>query len=647
MDEDKKNIRTKNGYKFGLLFTFVYFLIGGAGILILNFLLEQTNLNYSSNINYDSWVFLLMTCFIMYYIAIRFIYRDRQYIQLLLDNRKKLNLYKTIFDKMHEGLIITDPKGKILNVNPSFTETTGYTKEEALDKDPSFLNSGMHSKDFYKNMWRTIKKTGKWQGEIINKRKNGNIYPEYLSITALLNSEGNVSNYIGIFTDISKQRKAEDKVEFLTHYDSLTRLPKHDLFMKHLHNFIEINEQQIGFSLYIIEVRRLRALNATKGYQVGDEIIQKLAIRLQNTFKGITIGRVNSKEFALFFPTIVNKIEVFQKVKELAKEIERPLQYEDEDLFVTSNIGISIFPGHGKTAESIYKHASVAKTLAKDLGRPYQLSGDKLTKEMARKVALEKDLMRALEREELFLVYQPQINIKQETLIGFEALLRWDHPEHGLISPGEFIPIAEEAGVINSIGEWIIETACKQQKQWKDEGYSSLKIAINLSPKQLQDPDLIEKVAALMKKYEVTPSLLEFEITENMNLFETDSFLQKIKELKMLGIELSVDDFGTGHSSLSYLQQLPIDHVKIDRSFIWDIPENRNNIALTKAIIAMAHELGLTVVAEGIETIEQLELLREYECEYAQGFYFSKPMPVEQIDQLLCKSDDYQKALNL
>lgn len=614
-----------NGLIFATIFTSIYFIVGTIGILIVN-LMFNTN---------KEWIFLAITTAIMFYISLRFIYRDRLQITKLVDQQLELKIYKSIFEQMHEGLVITDSNEKILSVNPSFTVTTGYREDEVVGKTPAVLSSGIHSREFYSAMKKGLRKNGQWQGEIVNQRKNGQIFPERLSISEIRNMSGAITNYIGIFTDISHQRKVEGKIEFLTHYDSFTRLPKFNLFMKHLHNYIndcELNKEK--FSLFIVDTAKLKALNAMYGHKVGDELLQTLAIRIQARYRGLFIGRLNSKEFAIVQPHLYGEDAIKKEAENLLLEIEQPFYYDGDEFFLSATIGIGIFPVHGTTADELYKNATLAKTAAKEVGYKYQIFGDELLAKVRRKVLLEKDLIKAIEMNELQVHYQPQIDIKSNNLIGCEALIRWNHQKFGMISPTEFIPLAEESGLIIEIGEWVLETVCLQILDWHNANFLIPKVGVNLSPKQIMNPNLLKRATHIIQKTGVNPSFLEFEITENINLAQSDSIIHTINSLKELGVKISIDDFGKGHSNLSYLQQLPIDTIKIDRDFITDIPHNRNNIALTKAMIAMAHELQLSVVAEGIETEEQLNILFDHHCDVAQGFLISKAVPREEIMEL-------------
>ncbi len=637
MPKTRNKTYLRNGLKFAILFTSVYFIIGIVGISVVDIFVTT----------YKEWVFLLITTAIMFYISLRFIYRDREQIRTLVDQQLELTIYKSIFDQMHEGLVITNNKEEIITINPSFTEMTGYMENEVIGKTPSILSSGLHSREFYANLKKELKKTGRWHGEIINQRKNGQIYPEQLSISEIRNMNGSITNYIGVFTDISSQRNAEGKIEFLTHYDSYTRLPKFSLFMKHLSNFL--NDQEIinkKFSLFIVDTAKLKTLNATYGHKVGDELLQTLAIRIQSRYRGLFIGRINSKEFAIINPTLYEIGAIKKEAENLLHEIEQPFYYDGDEFFLSATIGIGIYPDHGTTADELYKNATLAKTAAKEVGYQFQLFGDELLSKVRRKVLLEKHLMKAIEMNELQLYYQPQIHIKSRKLIGLEALIRWNHSTLGMITPSEFIPIAEDSGLIIEIGEWVLETACLQLQEWHKAGIKIPKIAVNLSPKQFMNANLLKMTKHIIDKTNVDPSLIGLEITENISLIQKKSVIQIIDSLKKQGFKILIDDFGKGHSNLSYLQQLPIDSIKIDRSFISDIPQNKNNIALTKAIIAMAHELQLTVVAEGVETKEQMDFLDDHHCEYAQGFFLSEPLPSNEIVKLLLKvEDEYQLAL--
>ncbi|WLR51836.1 EAL domain-containing protein [Bacillus tianshenii] len=640
--EQKPQFTFHNGLYYAFVFTSIYVLVGGVGIFFLDWLIStiaENELHYQELTSFKGWIFLIFTACIMFYIALRFIYRDRVHIQELLQTKQELNLYGKVFEQMHEGLIITDERSRITHVNPSFEETTGYSKDEITGESPSVLNSGMHSREFYESMWTDLQRQGQWSGEIINMRKNGEVYPERLSITQICNEEEKVTNYIGVFTDISKQRKAEGKIEFLTHYDSLTRLPKLRLFMKHLNYLTESGEyEKNGFSLFIIDIGKLKQLNAAYGYKVGDELLQRAAARIQQRYRGYTIARVNSKEFALVLPGIIDPQAVTKEAEELLKHLESGFKHENNELFITANIGISTFPNDSKNADELYKYAMLAKTISKEKHRTIQYFGDEQQENVKRKTMLESHLHKALENNELLLYFQPQIDLKEEKICGLEVLMRWQHPELGLVSPVDFIPLAEETGLIIPFGEWVLETVCKRQQQWAADGHEPIKTAINLSPKQFQDPNLVKTTQRILEKYGVDRSLIEFEITESISMFQEEAVIETLIQLRSLGVEVSIDDFGTGHSNLSYLQKLPIDTLKIDRSFVWNIPDNKGNIALTNAIIAMAHELNLKVVAEGVETKEQMNFLQEQNCEYAQGFFFSRPLPEQEIIELLLSS---------
>ncbi|WP_458414128.1 putative bifunctional diguanylate cyclase/phosphodiesterase [Schinkia sp. CFF1] len=631
------HVHYKNGIKFAVIFTTIYFVIGIIGISFVDLFIRA----------HREWFFLLITTAIMFYISLRFVYRDREQIKVLVKQQFELKIYKSIFDQMNEGLLITNKHEKILSVNPSFTVMTGYNEDEVIGKTPSLLSSGIHSKDFYMNMKAELEKGGRWQGEIVNQRKNGQIFPEQLSISEIRNMDGEVTNYIGVFTDISQQRKVEGKIEFLTHYDSFTKLPKFKLFMEHLQNYIEDeSSKNNSFSLIIVDTAKLKSLNAMYGHKVGDELLQTLAIRLQTRYKGLFMGRLNSKEFAIIHPHLYSADMLKNEADNLLHEIELPFYYEGEEFFLSATIGIGIYPAHGTTADELYKNATFAKTAAKEVGYKYQIFGNELLANVRRKVLLEKHLMKAIEMNELELYYQPQIDIKNMNLVGFESLLRWNHTTLGMISPDEFIPLAEESGLINDIGEWVLETVCLQIKEWHNSGVFIPKISVNLSPKQFQNSNLLNRIKHIINKTNVHPSYIEFEITENMNLFQNESVMQTLNSLKKFGAHLSIDDFGKGHSNLSYLQKLPIDSIKIDRSFIFDLPQNKNNVALTRAIIAMAHELQLSIVAEGIETKEQLVFLNELHCDIAQGYYLSKAMPSKEVVKQLSKvENEYRLAL--
>lgn len=614
----------RNSFLFSVLFTTGYVIIGSGFIIIIN---------HFSTPAISEWVYLFLSSFIIFYMTIRLTESTKKSLAMLEDHRLKLHIYQTIFRQMDEALVITDESTNILAVNPSFERQTGYSAIEMLGKKINYLSSGFHTKQFYQNLWNSLTEQGKWEGEIINKKKDGTLLPGKLKITKITLQNANKS-YVAVYTDLSEQQKSEKKIEFLTYYDEITKLPKLELFMLHLQEQMKQQPEQ-PLALFIIAIRNLQDLNTLHGYQVGNNILKTIATRLQQKFHYPELARIHSKDFALYIKTMTVEQDVSDIANLLMTEIERPIKINELQLKLKANVGISLYPTHGATAAKLYLHADAAKTSAKESEQSQVLFNPSLLEALSRKMTLETDLLTALNNDELSLYYQPQLDLETNKLTGFEALLRWHHPAMGFISPFEFIPIAEKTGLIIPIGQWILETVCHQLNTWHQKGYPPLRIAINLSAKQFQHPGFIAETRHTILKQNINPAWIEFEITENISVQTVNDITSQLNALKEIGCQLSIDDFGTGHSNLSYLQDLPIGKLKIDRKFICDLPENTNNLALTKAIVTMSKSLDLDVVAEGVETEEQLQLLKNLNCKYIQGFYYSKPLCMQEADRFI------------
>lgn len=633
-DDIKREVcagKQKRGLAYAFRFSAVYILIGAAGIILWEFIVLKITENTMFSlflIQNSEWFFLLFTALIMFYIALRFIFRDRQYIQLLLNQKQQLKLYATVFERMQEGLMITDKNKRIVKINPAFTRTTGYTAKEVIGKSAGILKSGLHHRNFYKKMWESIYTTGKWQGEIINQRKNGEFYPEKLSINSIKNNNGEIENYIGIFTDITNERKAEGKIDFLTYYDPITHLPRRKFFLAQAQQLIEQTDKP---AVMVIEINHTEHIENTKKSSMFDEILQAISLRIQNTFSDHMIGRVGTKEFAIAYD-VQTADEIPEDLAQRLKEnIEKKIVINQDEFFIRANIGIALGDLGTETAEQLYHNALMAKSYAVSSQMAYKIYDQKMQRSFDRRLYLEKELPKAIERQELTVFYQPKVLLETGELSGLEALVRWDHFRLGMVPPDELISIAEETKYIHRIGEWMLREVCKDIQNWDKQRLHIPQVSINLSPVQFFDDNLIHTVKTIINQYHISPSRLEFEITESISMFDIEQIDQKLYDLKRIGVQIAIDDFGTGHSSLVYLQRLPVDVVKIDRSFVMDIPENQGHIALTKAIVAMAHELGLKVVAEGIETIEQQQFLQSLQCEMGQGYLYSKPVPGKEV----------------
>ena len=552
------------------------------------------------------------------------------------ETEKELRLASLVFNNSNEGIIITDQDNVIITVNPAFIAMTGFTPEEAVGKNPSILSSGTHDKYFYEQMWAQLEQQGFWSGEVQNRRKNGEIYPQWLSINRVENTQQNTHNYVAIMSDISKYREAEEQINFLAYHDVLTSLPNRALLKDRIGQaLISAERHQQKLALLYMDLDRFKFINDSLGHAIGDKLLVKVAERLSEQVREEdTICRTGGDEFIILLPD-TDADGAGHVAEKLVENITTLFEIDGNQLFVTLSIGISIYPDNGEDAESLNKHADTAMYRAKQAGRnQYQFFTTEMYSQIVYKLELEHALRFALNRGELSLVYQPLLDIKQNKITGAEALLRWRHPELGMISPLDFIPIAKETGMINPIGQWILHTAIAQCKQWTEAGHD-LVIAINLSAVQFNNPLLVSMINSILDEYQLAANNLELEITESVAMINIDLTIKQLKALAEAGIRLSLDDFGTGYSSLNYLKKFPINKLKIDQSFVFDMLIDEDDEAIVDAVITLARSLGLKTLAEGVETPEHLQALKNKGCDFMQGFLFSRPVPAEQFISLL------------
>ncbi|MEK6708383.1 MAG: EAL domain-containing protein [Pseudomonadota bacterium] len=575
--------------------------------------------------------------------------------------RSQMKLAATVFDNALEGIIVTDAQGTIVATNSALTRITGYTQEELIGNTPRILQSGLQDKAFYTAMWQSIAETGKWEGNIWNKRKDGDIYPEILNISTVKDEQEKVQNYIAIFTDISKQKKLEDRLHRMAFHDDLTGLPNRALFKERLGSAItNAHRNRQMLAVLFVDLDRFKLINDTLGHLTGDVLLQEVARRLARSVReNDTVARQGGDEFTIVLQSLSLPEDAIAVVNKIMQTFEAPVAVGERELFTSASIGISFYPGDGDELEMLMKNADTAMYHAKEQGRNgYQLYTACMNNHFHARMALENDLRRALERNELMLFYQPQTELNGGRIAGAEVLLRWQHPERGLVSPDEFIPIAEQSGLIIPIGEWVLREACASMKRWHDAGAPPIRIAVNVSVRQFMQPNLIQMVAAALAGSGLPPQFLELEITEScfMPAFDKKAMggcadaccstpspllpngaMETLRTLKGMGVQITVDDFGTGYSNLGYLKKFPLDSLKIDQSFVGNIATDHNDAAIVRAIIAMSASLGLNVIAEGVETEEQRQLLNQYQCSMAQGYLLGRPMPAESFERLLKK----------
>jgi len=551
---------------------------------------------------------------------------------------KQLQIYANAFESSGEAIIITDRENRIINVNAAFTSDTGYSLEEAVGKDPRFLASGLTPEKTYQELWSGLNNKGFWQGELWDQRKNGHVYPKWISISALRDDEGAVLFYIASFTDITERKENEARIEHLAHHDILTGLHNRFDLENRLEQVIATsNREQQQLAVLFIDLDRFKNINDSLGHHMGDQLLVEVAKRLKKCARDSDIvARLGGDEFVIVLTAINDSSQAAFVADKIIKHITKPYNIDGHEMNSSPSIGISIYPDDGANVSELMRTADVAMYHAKDQGRnTYQYFTESMLVAANKRMQIERELRAALNSEQLLLYYQPQVNSVDMNVVSMEALIRWNRPEQGMIPPGTFIPIAEEAGFIHELGHWVIDEACRQLAAWKSAGIHGLRIAINLSVRQLQSESLFDEIKAILSKHQIQGNELEFEITETAAMSEPERAVQQLEALRKLGIRLSIDDFGTGYSSLAYLKRLPIQALKLDHSFVRDIEVDPNDAAICVATIALAHNLGLTIVGEGVETEAQRDFLLHHECDYLQGYYFAKPMPPEDMTKFI------------
>ena len=554
----------------------------------------------------------------------------------------ELHISSVAFES-NEGMLITDANAVILRVNQAFTETTGYTAEEAVGQTPRLLNSGRHNSDFFREMWETIHRTGTWQGEIWDRRKNGEIYPKWLTISAVKNKDGIVTNYVGSHVDITERKQAEDKIKQLAYYDYLTRLPNRRLLKDRLQQaFASSARSGKGGALLFVDLDNFKSLNDTLGHEMGDLLLQQVAQRLESCVReGDTVARLGGDEFVILLEGLSeNTFDAAEQTKVLGNKIldalTTPYQLATYEYHCTPSIGVTLFIDHMEGVKDLLKQADIAMYQAKKAGRnTLRFFDPQMQVAINTRAAMEDELCKALENSQFHLYYQIQVDSSQRPF-GAEVLIRWIHPERGLVSPAQFIPLAEETGLILPIGQWVLETACAQLKSWQQEALTrDLALAVNVSANQFRQADFVAQVQSAVQRHDINPMLLKLELTESLLLEDIEDTIATMTALNKIGVQFSLDDFGTGYSSLQYLKRLPLDQLKIDQSFVRDISFDSSDRAIVRTIIAMAHSLNLGVIAEGVETEEQRQLLLNKGCTRYQGYLFGKPAPIEQFEASL------------
>ena len=552
--------------------------------------------------------------------------------------QQALQLTASVFDSSTEGIMITDAQTRILQVNRAFSTMTGYDAAEVLGRTPTLLQSGLPNAALYKTMWRSLAEHGHWSGEIVNRRKSGELFSEHLSIRQVKDTHGAITHYIGTLSDLSHAKATAHKIERLSHFDVLTDLPNWTLLQERLQQaLVTTQHRQRRVALLKLDIERLRQINDTLGHHIGDKVIMAVAQRLVASVRAQdTVARHRGDEFAVILEDLHDVQAATAIAEQVLAALGSPLCVDEHEISISACIGISLFPDDGQSPQILLKHADVALHHAKG-SSSFLFFREEMHAASMERMLIENSLRLALQRQEFRVVYQAQLDFASGRILGMEALVRWVHPELGLVSPARFIQVAEASGQIVEIGLWVLRTACEDTRRWHAQGHRQLRVAVNVSARQFNEDNFAAQVQQILQETGLAPEWLELELTESLIMQRPERVIGIMQELRAIGVTFSIDDFGTGYSSLSQLKRFPIDKLKIDQSFTRDIGLDEDGAAITRAVIALGSSLRLKVVAEGVETVEQQRFLIDSGCHSMQGYLFSRPIPAADFASLLAE----------
>ena len=543
-----------------------------------------------------------------------------------------------MFAATSDGIVLTDLQGNIVDVNPAFCAATGYARDELLGHNPRMMKSDRHDAEFYRRLWHALVHEGHWQGEVWDRRRNGELYARWLTIDAVRDERGNPTHYVGVFSQLCTAQRKESEIERALHADPLTGLINRVLFRDRLRQAMR-HGRRAGQKVAVLhlDLDGFKAVNEQHGHPFGDRLLTAVAERLRTGLRGAdTAAREGGDAFLFLLPEAGSASDAGLVARKLLELLAEPFQLEPHrDVRVSASIGIVLHPDDAEDIDELLAHAEAAMQRAKGAGRNrYHFYSRSLQARASQELELEAELRRALEQEQFLLYYQPQVDARRGQLTGVEALVRWNHPRQGVLPPARFLKLAEETGLIVPLGEWVLRTACRQARRWRDQGLPPLRVAVNLAAAQFDDLRLVDRVAGHLIESGVDPRQFEVEITEGGAMRSPEKTVERLMELKAIGVRVAIDDFGTGYSSLGYLRRFPVDTLKVDRTFLRDVPDDEDNATLCAAVIGLARSLNMSVIAEGVETAAQVEFLREKECDELQGFLFSRPLPPEELARL-------------
>nr|WP_328812271.1 EAL domain-containing protein [Pseudomonas asturiensis] len=550
-------------------------------------------------------------------------------------------LAATVFDAASEGIVIFDPDYTILTVNQAFSRFSGYQSEDVIGRKVMDIASSRDARRHFQAIRHSLEQTGQWQGELVETRKNGELYPQWLQLNAVRDKSGKTSHIVGFFSDLSARRAAEERMRYLAHFDELTGLANRSLFTQRLHE-IRQRVQRTGRSLALLHINldRFKLLNESLGHEVADQLLKHVARRLSSAMpEADIIARLSGDEFAVLFDAYANLSSLARVTSRLLSKLRVPLSVGGHELVISASVGISLLPDSAREVSALVSQANMAMQHAKHMGgNNFQFFTESLQASTLERLQMEIQLRRAIEEHQLLVFYQPKLSLRSGRLDSAEALVRWHHPQRGMVPPGDFIGLAEETGLIGAIGEFVLRKACWQACEWQRQGMAPIRVSVNLSVHQLRQGKLVSLVRQVLEETGLEPQWLELELTESQLLDSVEHIIATFQQLRELGVKLAIDDFGTGYSSLSYLRRFPVDYVKIDQAFISGLDDGTGDAAIIQAIISMAHSLGLKVVAEGVENQSQLEFLREHGCDEVQGYLISRPIEASAMAAMLIQS---------
>lgn len=550
-------------------------------------------------------------------------------------DQERLRQAAVVFDCTREGVLVSDHNGVIVHVNPALVKITGYAPEEVLGQRPNMFKSGHHGPEFYQAVFESLEKTGEWHGEIWNRRKSGEIYPQWQTIRAVRDNKDQITHYVAVFSDISAIKNTQSELMRLAHHDPLTDLPNRLLFTDRAEQALAYAQRhKSGCALLMIDLDHFKIINDSMGHNVGDLLLKAVGERLTAVFgKGFTVARLGGDEFAVLVENCTQVAQAAGFAQQVLEVMKGAFILETHQLFISASVGISLYPNDALNAEQLLRNADSALFKAKSAGREgYALYTEELTAHAQYRIEVASDLRRALEQQELRVYFQPVHDLTTSRMVGVEALVRWQHPQRGLVAPGEFIPIAERTGLIAEIDAWVLEQACWQMCQWQAAGVDLSFVAVNISSRLFARPELYQLVSTVLADTGLNPTLLELEVTESAVMDNSEVALEQMHRLRELGLRLAIDDFGTGFSSLLRLKRLPVQKLKIDQGFVAGLPGDDDDVAIVRAVIALAQSMGMQVHAEGIEYVEQAQFLLDHHCDLGQGYWFGRPVPARDLD---------------